>query len=395
MTGPTNPVAEGQQAAFTLRLSSASRVPQRVTVTTTPGTATYGVDYFAPVKQTILFAPGQTSQTFSIATLRDAVSDRAEGRETFTVVASPENRTLGPARSQVVTIIDTAGPTPISKFQISLNYVTTAQGDVPANVRAACAWAAERWSQIIVGDLPDVRLSGGKVIDDIVINVQMGLLAPDVNGPGGAFANAAPTAFRSGSSGLPYEAQTGIDPFDVGTPQLRSLLLHEFGHALGIGTMWASKSLTLTPTPDNPTYIGRNAVREFNRIFGVTGTSVPLENTGTGGEFGVHWRESVMDAELMTRRLEAAGVAMPLSTITVGALQDLGYDVSYLKADFYAKPRGASGVPAPVRRASGGSESGGGVAALSQAFSHAFAAIADGAELSAKPRSSYRRSSGA
>ena len=308
-----------------------------------------------------------------------------EGRETFTVTATPDDRKLA-ARSQGVTIVDTKGATPISKFQITLNYLSTAQGVVPVAVRDACQWAAQRWSQIIVGDLPDVRLPDGKVIDDIVINVQMGLLPGEANATGGVYANAGPTAFRGDSAGLPYEAAAGIDPFDVGTPQLKGLLLHEFGHALGIGSLWSKKSLTQTPTTNNPIYVGTNAVREFNRIFGTTGTSVPVENTGSGGTYGVHWRESVLDTELMTSFIEAAGVAMPLSTITVGGMQDLGYTVNYAMADVYRKP--AAGL---VGQSVNGATPASGADSLNQAAAKAFAAMADGTTVSAKPRSAYRR----
>ena len=387
MTGPTAPVAEGQQAAFTLRLSQASSVPQRVTVTTSPGTATYGVDYFAPLKQTVLFAPGQTTQTFSIATLRDAGGDKVEGREKFTVTATPDDpKLLIFKRSHGVTIIDTAGAVPSSKFQITLDYVTTSQGAVTSEVRDACNWAAARWSQVITGDLPNMRLSDGTVVDDIVIRVQMGLLGNSSNAAGGELANAGPVAFRSDSTGLPYEAVAGIDPFDGNSAQLKNVLLHEFGHALGFGTLWSSKSLTQTQTSTNPTYIGKNAVREYNRIFGTNGTSVPLETGGGAGTTGAHWRESVMGGELMTGYAEAAGVAMPLSAITVGSMQDLGYVVNYAKADSYVKP---SSVLNGQSR--GGSTSGGGLNSLNQALSKAFAAMSDGTTNPGKPRSVYRR----
>ena len=385
LTGPTSPVPEGQQAVLTLTLSEASRVPQRVTITSTPGSATYGVDYFAPARQTILFSAGQTKQTVSVATLRDSGGDKVEGRETFTVKATPDDPKIA-ARSQGVTIVDTTGATPLSKFQITLDYLTTDQGAVPVAVQDACQWAAQRWSQVIVGDLPDVRLPNGKVIDDIVIRVQMGLLGDDVNATGGTYANASPTAFRSDSAGLPYEAAAGIDPFDANTSQLKNLLLHEFGHALGIGsTLWSSKSLTQTPTTDNPIYIGKNAVREFNRIFGTTGTSVPLENTGTAGRYGAHWRESVLDAELMTPSVEATGVAMPLSTITAGGMQDLGYKVNYAMADAYSKPTaGLTGQPITGGTVASGSNP-------LQALATAFAALADGSAVTAKPRPASRR----
>jgi len=387
LIGPTDPVAEGQQAAFTLSLSQASTVPQRVTVTTTPGTATYGVDYFAPLKQTILFAPGQTTQTFSIATLRDAGGDKVEGRETFIVTATPDDpKLLIFKRSHGVTIIDTTGSPQAPKFQITLDYVTDSQGAVTSEVRNACNWAAARWSQVIAGDLPNARLSDGTVVDDIVIHVQMGLLGGASNAEGGALANAGPIAFRSDANGLPYEADAGIDPFDASSAQLKNVLLHEFGHALGFGTLWSSKSLTQTQTSTNPTYIGKNAVREYNRIFGTTGTSVPVESGGGGGTAGAHWRESVMGDELMTGYAEAAGVAMPLSAITVGSMQDLGYVVNYAKADTFVKPSSRLNS-----QSQGGSTSNGGASSLNQAWSKAFAAMSDGTTNPGKPRSVTRR----
>jgi len=387
MSGPTAPVAEGQQAEFTLTLSQASTVPQRVTITTAPGTATYGVDYFAPLKQTILFAPGQTTQTFSIATLRDAGGDKVEGKETFTVTATPDDpKLLIFERSQVVTIIDTTGSTTKSGFQITLDYVTTSQGAVPSDVRDACTWAAARWSQVITGDLPNVRLPDGKVVDDIVIHVQMGLLGSAANAAGGVLANAGPISFRSDAKGLPYEADAGVDPFDASSAQLKNILLHEFGHALGFGTLWSSKSLTQTLTANNPTYIGTNAVREYNRIFGTTGTSVPVENGGGVGTAGGHWRESVFDTELMTGYSETAGVAMPLSAITVGAMQDLGYVVNYSKADAYVKPSITA-----AQQSQGGGTSGVGALSLNQAVAKAFAAMSDETAAAGKPRSATRR----
>jgi len=150
--------------------------------------------------------------------------------------------------------------------------------------------------------------------------------------------------------------------------------------------LWSSKSLTQTPTPDNPVYVGANAVREFNRIFGTTGTSVPLANTGSTASNGVHWRESVLVTEVMTPFIEAAGVAMPLSTITVGAMQDLGYTVDYAMADVYRKP-GAG----PISQSVNGATPASGADSLNQAAAKAFAAMADGTTVSAKPRSGYRR----
>ena len=64
--------------------------------------------------------------------------------------------------------------------------------------------------------------------------------------------------------------------------------------------------------------------------------AVPIEIGGGPGTAGSHWSEAVMGAELMTGDADM-GVSLPLSRITVGAMQDLGYRVNYNAADVYAK----------------------------------------------------------
>lgn len=100
-----------------LQLSETSKIPQRVTVTTAPGTAIYGVDYFfAPLRQAILFAPGQISQTFTVSILKDSIT---EPGETFTVHATPDDQAIA-SRSRGVTIVDSGGSTSSnSNFQIT------------------------------------------------------------------------------------------------------------------------------------------------------------------------------------------------------------------------------------------------------------------------------------
>src|SRR5262245_11564710 len=66
--------------------------------------------------------------------------------------------------------------------------------------------------------------------------------------------------------------------------------------------------------------------------------STPLETTGGSGTAFVHWSEAVFDNELMTGFAESPGVSMPLSIVTIGGLQDLGYTVDYSAADPYRLP---------------------------------------------------------
>ncbi len=91
-----------------------------------------------------------------------------------------------------------------------------------------------------------------------------------------------------------------------------------------------------------------------------SGTPIPLENQGPVGTRDVHWRETVFTTELMTGYIEAPGVFMPLSRISIASIGDLGYKVDLSKADpFYANLLAAApstfgvGRAAERRRAAG------------------------------------------
>lgn len=73
--------------SFTIFLSEASSIPVSVDWKTADGTAMAGADYEAGFG-TVVFAPGQTSQTVTIGLLPDAVP---EGRETFSIGLSNVN----------------------------------------------------------------------------------------------------------------------------------------------------------------------------------------------------------------------------------------------------------------------------------------------------------------
>jgi hypothetical protein len=110
------------------------------------------------------------------------------------------------------------------------------------------------------------------------------------------------------------------------------------GHVIGIGTLWTR--FILNAGTDTVNYVGPNALREYRSLRNdQTVTSIPVENTGGAGTAGGHWRETVFGNELMTGFAERPGVQMPISRMTVGALQDIGYTVNYAKAEPYTLPR--------------------------------------------------------
>ena len=68
------------------------------------------------------------------------------------------------------------------------------------------------------------------------------------------------------------------------------------------------------------------------------GARVPVENArGGNGSQDSHWRESVLEHELMTPNVGDA-LVQPLSAITIQSLADVGYVVDVTQADAYTLP---------------------------------------------------------
>jgi hypothetical protein len=126
---------------------------------------------------------------------------------------------------------------------------------------------------------------------------------------------------------------------------LMPVTLHEMGHVLGIGTLWDNfDTLLVNPSlPSNPGadthFSGAAAIAAFNAAGGTAytgGAKVPVENQLPVGSSDSHWRESVLELELMTPQL-FSGVPNPLSTITTESLVDLGYGVDSSGADSFTQ----------------------------------------------------------
>jgi hypothetical protein len=240
-------------------------------------------------------------------------------------------------------------------FAIDIRYVT----EISAGQRSAFEYARRRWQQVITGSLPPFPLTGGnqvaanacgithpavnEVVNDVLILVEV----VPIDGPGKVLGSAGPCRIRA-AGGLPILGVIRLDRDDLdameGSGILRDVILHEIGHVLGLGTLWARASLVQGAGTADPFYTGSRAVSGFALGGGTVLNGVPLENTGGTGTRDSHWRETLLGNELMTGFINSGG--NPLSRITIGSLMDLGYQVNFGAADGYVLPGSGFGVQA-------------------------------------------------
>lgn len=238
-----------------------------------------------------------------------------------------------------------AEPVDNGDFQITLGF-----SGLTASQQAVAEQAADRWEQVIVGDLPDVRYRG-QTIDDVSITIR----TQRMDGVGNVLGESGPEAMRAGRGGLPYLGTVVIDTADIAQMEsggeLLTVLTHEIAHVLGFGTLWTSQGLLSGTRTSNPVFTGAQAVAEYNEVFGTDASGVPVEaGGGTGTALG-HWRLSVFGNELMVGYIQDGD--MPLSSITVAAMADLGYEVNLAAADDYSPLAASSWLASAASSATG------------------------------------------
>lgn len=220
-----------------------------------------------------------------------------------------------------------------SGFDIQLVY-----SGMTASQQAIFERAAAKWESIITSDLPNATFNG-QTVDDLLINAS----AVAIDGRGGVLGQAGPDRFRGGTR-LPYHGAMQFDTADMAAMEangtLQGVVMHEMGHVLGIGTLWAAKGLIVGAGTSSSRFIGPQATAAYNALFGTTASGVPLETAGGSGTRDAHWKESVFGNEIMTGFV-GPGTSLPVSRVTIASLADLGYTVNLAAADPFSAPAGA------------------------------------------------------
>ena len=307
--------------------------------TSSPSIGAFDVDrqpntqHWVSLDQTNGLAPG-ASQTFSEGF---STAGMSAGQHTLYVAADNFNSVSESNENNNAIAINFTVTAPSLPFNISVAYSGNSA------YQSYFVQAAQKWQQVITADLPDMGS-----IDDL----QIAASVVSIDGVGGILGQAGPDAVRPGVGGLPYHGIMQFDSADMAAMAANGTLLavvtHEMGHVLGLGTLWSSFGLR-----SGSSYIGGGAVNAYHQLGG-SGSTIPLETGGGSGTALVHWSDAVFGNELMTGYISPN--PNPLSIMTIGSLQDLGYRVNYAAADPYSIPgrleAGASADTSAVQNAS-------------------------------------------
>lgn len=300
------------------------------------------------------------------------VDDLTAGMHTVTLTATDSDGFEGKTTVLVIVKRPTA-----TGYQIHVRY---SEGvELTAAQHQAVEAAVTKLETVITGDVPNLaafQFNGGscggaavppldEAIDDVVIYLEF----VPIDGPAGTVAQAGPCLTRQlvGGNITAFSILGGIR-FDTADLQLAGdtgtmddVILHEMMHVLGFGIFWDDalndpndgdfpfefleqpsddSHAEHTPGMTDTHFTGPEATDRFLAIGGnlYAGEIVPVENDTaqfSPGSLDGHWREGVFDEELMSTQLNVP--ANPVSVVTIGQFEDIGYTVDYDAADPYTQ----------------------------------------------------------
>jgi hypothetical protein len=271
--------------------------------------------------------------------------------------------------------------TAASSFNIIVRFFDDA--NMTAGQKLLFTQAAARIQGVVTGDVPAVGLNqtdisgclkqanGTTVLSETIDDLLIYATVKTMDGPGNVLASAGPCFVRvpgASPSVTDYTPVIGLMSFDKDDinsltgpgGNLQDVITHEMLHVVGIGSLWACtgspacRGFIDNPNTSNPLY---NAPQARSGCVSVGGTTscaskvpaegcagiteceiLPNDSTNGAGTRDTHWRESTFDTELMTGFLDSAN---PFSSVTIGALADLGYTVNATDNDTYTIAAGS------------------------------------------------------
>ena len=236
------------------------------------------------------------------------------------------------------------------KFEFRLGFDTQGLSGLTDAAKAAIVDAAKFWESAIT--------SRSAITQSNQLNVTItgkSLVYGNGSADTGTLALSGPQFGLDGpnliiSSGISTINARRFAEFNANPAYLRSIMIHEFAHVLGFGTLW--EPVQFMDSTGQIFNFGKNLINRTNATYNAntyagwaygeltgssTQTAVPIE----AGAFA-HWDETRFDTELMTPYAEALGVATPLSQLTLASLRDLGWNLNFGAAQAYSLPTATS-----------------------------------------------------
>jgi hypothetical protein len=233
-------------------------------------------------------------------------------------------------------------PPPPFSGQIEIRYAS----DITPELQNAVTIAAAKWTRALSKNMGDFQLTsaanecfvGEPALNETHHNLLLFVSLLQVDHHGGALAYTEICKLSTRDT-LPIVSHIRVDREDLDSVmargELQGVIMHEMGHALGFNPLSYLPKELAEGTSEDPVFVGAVARLEFSKHGAwYTGATVPLENASNLGLRDPHWRFTVFGDELMSPAI-GRGFKSPLSTITLGAFQDLGYTVDFSVADPY------------------------------------------------------------
>ena len=316
-----------------------------------------------------------TSTSTITATMKETPTSTSTITETMTetptsTLTITETMTETPTSTSTITETMTETPTLTSTMiPMKEEFVINIQYNSNFKYKETIESAIERWEDII----------GRGVNNDIVVEMELIEFDPAVYGQ--AIAGTYVMEYNEKKNGIitPSRAKVIFNSHpdgsynwerlneltkvvydnELGMYVLRSVayfvVLHEVGHALGIGPCWDMNGLTKESLMTGDTryiYDGEKANEKYKEYLREAGMNddiegIPLEDDGGSGTEKKHPEEDevyihdnvvhpALNNELMTGFIGSDASSVRLSKITLGFLEDLGYEVKYEKADNFS-----------------------------------------------------------
>ncbi|MBW4439690.1 MAG: VCBS repeat-containing protein [Plectolyngbya sp. WJT66-NPBG17] len=240
----------------------------------------------------------------------------------------------------------TAAASDDQQFKIELNFADSLAG-LSAAAQDAINQAARFWEGVILNrsaitrsNILPIALTGENLVSQDGI-ADTGTLA--LSGPSLTLDTADNIVITRGSSTLNIRK---FAEFNANPIYLRDIMIHEFAHVFGFGTAWEPLQFSFSDGSTllaGKNWINRTSVTYRADSYAGTAygdllgtfkpTAIPIEP-----QIFYHWDETRFDTELMTPFAETPGVVMPMSSLTLGALRDLGWNVNFGAVQPYTLP---------------------------------------------------------